>query len=664
MVELPQGDVTEVRRGGPESLRILSMDIARLGTSGYIRIERRPKEQMPRIGLIVFREGKPMLALHEADAISMSLEALLDIESDAALVDALLAIHELPSPDLNQILNLHPEAHFQVDEEKQQTDDGHQWWSNSKLRTSSWKRQERLPELEVTVEAPEAIRHRSKAMMQRFDGIEKMLRPGDAYFFDSKNPAPMFDLAGHLAVHGRPLFVLARHEIEALNVEHNIPIASSSWLSQNGDVRSTEPTLENIRRKIDAFLWENLRAVVVLEGIEYLSSLHGDDRIVNFLRDIVDGVRLEDHLFLATGDFNAFPITTRQHLSRYMTDLEPSVLENWNLEPDLLLDHPLCAQPSEEERQWIEQQLQLAISPSESGSIPPQSTVFGTMEGGLETPDSEDVQAATESLSTVAREWATPAVQPLEDNDVYIEPETMETSTRTEQADILTDQMVHQNRNNTNESQEVALEPISSKPDKNTVKSTPVPPMDGKPTVSQPRKAQRIRRRSKTTVTRTPPRNQQGIQAAAANAHDAKELIDIGGSNRAPHNSFSNSLEDYDERQKKAVESMRVKGSVKSDSSLSDATRQHINRQELNLPEMPLPIRPLEAIHGRQPINTHTKLTPLLARPGVKSPSQTDETVRESASRQQTESSVEMKLSVWEVEDRERLRKELEGAKK
>ena len=35
--------------------------------------------------------------------------------------------------------------------------------------------------------------------------------------------------------------------------------------------------------KIDAFLWENLRAVVVLEGIEYLSSLHGDDRIVNFL---------------------------------------------------------------------------------------------------------------------------------------------------------------------------------------------------------------------------------------------------------------------------------------------------------------------------------------------------------------------------------------------
>ena len=664
MVELPQGDVTEVRRGGPESLRILSMDIARLGTSGYIRIERRPKEQMPRIGLIVFLEGKPMLALHEADAITMSLEALLDIESDAALVDALLAIHELPSSDVNQILNLHPEAHFKIEEQNQQTDDDHQWWSKSKLRTSSWSRKERLPELEAMVEAPEAIRHRSKAMMQRFDGIEKMLRPGDAYFFDSKNPAPMFDLAGHLAVHGRPLFVLARHEIEALNVDHNIPIASSSWLSQNGDVRSTEPTLENIRRKIDAFLWENLRAVVVLEGIEYLSSIHGDDRIVNFLRDIVDGVRLEDHLFLATGDFNAFPITTRQHLSRYMTDLEPSVLEHWNLEPDLILDHPLCALPSEEERQWIEQQLQLAISPSESGSIPPQSSVFGTMEGGLDYPDSEDVQAATESLNTVAREWATPEAQPLEDNEIHIEPVSVEKSSESNQNEGLPEPKINLSHTDMNDSQELGDEQTSTNPVEEPIKPVHTPSKVGKTSSNRPRKAQRIRRRSKTTATRTTPRNQQGIQAAAANAHDAKEMSDIESSNKTPPNSFSNSLVDYDERQKRAVESMRVKSSAKSDSSLNDATRQKINRQELNLPVTPLPTRPLEAINGRQPINTHTELTPLLARPGVTSPSQPQEAIRESAARQQTESPVEMKLNVWEREDRERLRKELEGAKK
>jgi hypothetical protein len=664
MVELPQGDITEIRRGGPETLRLLSMDIARLGTSGYIRIERRPKEQMPRIGIILFREGKPMLALHEADAITMSLEALLDIESDAAHLDALLAIHELPLPDLNQIFNLHQEAHFQVEEQTEQADGDHQWWSKSKLRASTWKRQERLPELEVMVEAPEAIRQRSKALMQRFGGIEKMLRPGDAYFFDSKDPAPLFDLAGHLAVHGRPLFVLARHEIEALNVEHNIPIASSSWLSQNGDVRSTEPTLENIRRKIDAFLWENLRAVVVLEGVEYLSSLHGDDSTVNFLRDIVDGVRLEDHLFLATGDFNAFPLTTRQHLSRYMTDLEPSVLEHWNLEPDLILDHPLCAPPSEEEKQWIEQQLQLAISPSDAGGVSPQSTVFGTMEGGLESPDSEDIQAATESLGTVVREWAEPTAKPFEEVNEDKEIDSMQISDQTHFVEPEIDSNVIEEGKDSEQDSEQNIEPSSTKHSEELSESTPVAVVEEIVYINQPRKAQRIRRQRKAVATRTIPRNQQGIQAAAANAHDAKELLDIEGAYTTPQSIFSNSLEAYADRQNKAIESMRVKSSVKNDSSLNDATRQLVNQQELILPDTPLPKRPLEALKGRQPTNTKTSLTPLMARPGVSSSAQPKGAIRESASRQQTESSIEMKLSVWEIEDRERLKKELAGAKK
>ncbi|MBT5392033.1 MAG: hypothetical protein HOL22_06800 [Euryarchaeota archaeon] len=665
MVELPQGDVTEVRRGGPESLQILSTDIARLGTTGYIRIERRPKEQMPRIGHIAFLEGKPMFALHEADAIAMSLEALLDIESDAALLDALLAIHELPIPDLNQLLSLHQEAHFQIDDQSEQNDNGHQWWSKSKLRTSSWRRQERLPELEVVVEAPEVIRQRSKALLQRFEGIEKMLRPGDAYFFDSNDPAPLFDLAGHLAVHGRPLFVLARHDIEALNVEHNIPIASSSWLSQNGDVRSTEPALENIRRKIDAFLWENLRAVVVLEGVEYLASLHGDDLVVNFLRDIVDGVRLEDHVFLATGDFNAFPLTTRQHLSRYMTDLESSVLEHWNLEPDLILDHPLCAPPSEEETKWIEQQLQLAISDSNPGDLSPQSTVFGTMEGGLETPDSEDILAATESLDNVIREWSQPAaIDPQEviqsEQEISIAVSGPLEGEQTHQNEIPAPQ---QGADSIDEKEQDIIQ-TEAKQKAEPIEIPVVQIAKDVEKIIAPRTAQRIRRRRKTPTHRTKPRNQQGIQAAVVQAIEAKELKGIESEYSSRRSGFSKSLEAYANRQERAVENMRVRATAKSDSSLNDATRQHINRQELNLPETPLPNRSLESVKGRQPVNTQTILTPLMARPGASSSTPSKDVIRESASRQQSESTIESKLSIWEIEDRERLRKEAEGTKK
>lgn len=654
MVELPQGDVTEVRRGGPDSLQLLSSDIARLSTTGYLRIERRPKGEMPRIGHIAFKDGTPIMALHETDSISMALEALLDIESDCSLLESLIAVHELPLSDMDRVLSLYPEAHFESVQETNAKQEEHQWWSKARYRTSSWRREERLPEMEAVVEAPEALRHRSRAMMQRFDGLEKMLRPGDAYFFDSADPSPLFDLAGQLAVHGRPLLVLARHDIESLNVEHKIPIASSTWLSQNNGKKSIEPSLDNIRRKIDAFLWENLRAVVVLEGIEYLSSLHGDDGIVNFLRDIVDGVRLEDHLFLTTADFNAFSLTTRQHLSRYMTDLEPSVLEHWNLEPDLLLDHPLCAPASEEERQWIEQQLQQAISSSSGGPIAPQSSVFGTMEGGMNAPESEEVQAATESLHSVVQEWNTEsnedAVEP-ESNEVSIPNQLLQVSTHTESTTPQTSAPAA--TSHTSDATEFEMEPKETVPAQvNNQQPYVAPP-------PAPRRAQKVRRKKKKTAVRPDRKKQLALFAAVRNAPKAKELRDLDIGKTQPPQAISSRLDKYANRQEKAVAKMTVV--PRMNSSVLDATRQHVNTREHRLPETPLANRPLEAVNDRMPVDTETSLTPHMARPGAMSQNQGDKPSREGAFRRQSKPSLEDKLSVWEIEDRERLRKDMEA---
>ena len=638
--------------------------MARLGTSGYIRIERRPKEQMPRIGHIAFLEGKPMFALHEADAISMSLEALLDIENDAALLDALLAIHELPLPEMSNILSLYSEAHFQMEDASETNETEHQWWSKTNIRTSKWRREERLPELEVVIEAPEAIRQRSKALLQRYDGLEKMLKPGDAYFFDSQKPAPMFDLAGHLAVHGRPLFVLARHDVEALNVQHNIPIASSSWLSENGDARSTDPALETIRRRIDSFLWENLRAVVVLEGIEYLASLHGDEKIVNFLRDIVDGVRLEDHLFLATGDFNAFPLTTREHLSRYMSILEPSVLEHWNLEPDLILDHPLCAPPSEEEGKWIEQQLQQAISVQNTENLSSQSTVFGTMEGGVESPDSEEIIAATETLETVAREWSVPEPNAPSEVETKDDVAILPNETPMLQVESATQQDHGVIEQNSIEEQDLSEDLIpTSTEDTLSVDSVEAPATQSLQTPKKrnaPRPAQRIRRRKKKSVGRKSVHHQKAIQAAASHAVEVKELIEIETGSHTPRSTFSHSLEAYAQRQDQALENMRAQSSPQSDSSLNTSSVQLKEIQELKVQKLSSKKGSIESIKGRRPVNTVTNLTPLNARPGAAKSTESKSVTRESASREQSQPSIEEKLSIWEIEDRERLRKELE----
>jgi len=50
-----------------------------------------------------------------------------------------------------------------------------------------------------------------------------------------------------------------------------------------------------------------------------------------------------------------------------------------------------------------------------------------------------------------------------------------------------------------------------------------------------------------------------------------------------------------------------------------------------------------------------------MARPGAREQNQHEKPSREGAFRQQSKPSLEDKLSVWELEDRERLRKEMEA---
>tara|TARA_B100001093_G_scaffold224852_1_gene215440 strand:- start:19905 stop:21773 length:1869 start_codon:yes stop_codon:yes gene_type:complete len=613
MVELSQGDVTEVRRGGPESLRILSTDIARLQTTGYIRIERRPKDEMPRVGHVVFKHGKPLMAVYEHDSITMALEALLDVESDAAHIDALLAVHELPLADIDRILALHGEAQFQVNEETKQRDSTHQWWSQRQLRPSTWRREERLPELETVVEAPEAIRMRSKAMMQRHEGREKMMRPGDAYLLDSVDPSPLFILAGHLAVHGRPMLVIARHDIETLNVKHNIPTASCSWLSQSPHKNSIEPALENLRRKIDAFLWENLRAVVVIEGIEYLASLHGDERVVNFLRDIVDGVRLEDHVLLTTVDSNAFSLTTRERLVRDITPLSIEHIEHWNLEPDLILDHPLCALPNEEEKHWIDQQLQQAIARTE---VPDSnlyaSSMLGVMEGGVEPPEISEVLEATSDLGSLVDEWVTSS-QPSHSQEPLLEDaeKALQSVSVTEPLEL------HEQEVDSVVDSSEATEPIEDivqmPVDQPTEIDTPVP-------VRGPRRATRIKRKKKLPHTSPTDTYKLRIQAAVDHKAEAPELSHIPLKPSPPRAGFSTSV----------VLNQDVSSPNKTPSKHQSAalTRRVESRDALS-PSLALSIDP----NQRTP-RKHQ---------------------RENAQRKQTHSPLDDTLSIWDLEDMQRL---------
>lgn len=646
MTELPQGDVTEVRRGDPNALRILSSDMARLTTTGYIRTERKPKDAMPRIGQVLFIEGHPVLAMHESDALLFGLEALLEIENDAMPMETLLAVHELSAAEAQRVSTLYPTAFLHLEAASAEPLVDERWWSNVTLRKGSWRREERLPELEVTVDAPEAIKQRSQAYMGRHQGSEKMIHPGDALMLDALDPSEVFTLAGHLANHGRPVLVLSRHDVDSLSVEHGLPVSACHWLSTGNHPRAIQPTLQEVRAKIDAFLWENMRAVVVLEGVEYLAGMNGDGPTIDFLRDAVDGVRMDDHVLLTTADLNAFELEPRHRLERCFSMIQQSDVEQWLLDPELLLDHPLCAPPTDDERQWIEQQLKRAIEHS-----PVQTSEAGemTMIGGEEPLTSEERQQATAALEGQIQAWA-------EDQQPRPSPpnEPMTVAEVAQPAEVQIDQQIPTSIQTPVESK---VKEAQTPEPQAMPEPTPIAKQPTKP--SGPRTPQRIQRRKKKNNAPAAQHSQFQTQAAVAHAPESSPEFKPPTSHRASV-ALSHQLATYEARQEAAV-NKTFQPRKFNGRSLRDAAQQHASTRQHSLPSIKSQPSPIEAIKNKQPTNASTALTPLSARPGVEAEAQPKQLPREIASSEQAPPSIEDSLSSWEIEDLERLRKEREG---
>ncbi|MEC7255801.1 MAG: DUF835 domain-containing protein, partial [Candidatus Thermoplasmatota archaeon] len=399
MVELPQGVVIEVRRGGHDALAKLSADMMRLGISGYLRIERRPKNLLPRVSQILILDGQPKLAIHESDLVLGGLEALLEIERDAATLDALISLIELSNDDAVRVVNLYPDfALVELDEKSEKTDK--QWWNYVRLESRSWRREARLPEPEVIVEAPEYIRQLTKAKLQKFDLGQKYLNYGDALLNDGDSPAKLLDLAGILASHGRPILVFSRDETNSLVANHNIPESSCLIISTVESKQSIPPNSTSISEKINDFLWANKQAVIVITNLEYLISIIDFDIVSKMLRDIIDNIRSSDHLLLVHCDLDVMNDQQRHIFMREFETINSIYLESLVMDPESLFEHPICMELTDEELSWIQQQ----ITFSKTGNIE-QLTASTTTSGGAINLADEDLVEARDNLTQVIDNW-------------------------------------------------------------------------------------------------------------------------------------------------------------------------------------------------------------------------------------------------------------------
>ncbi len=239
MAELPRGTMLETRRGGPDVLRTLVKDFFSDSQDGYIRIERLPKERLPRIGQLIISNGEPLSAIHEQEAINLGVDALIEIEEDAMHIDSILTI--IGDVDIAHIDSQFPDARLNI--ETVWTGGlpesvGERWWLTREVREATWSKatEHILPEYENVVEAPEFIQRAAALRRAKMKGeLCGELTPGQVLLLDAIDNHNSFRLAAELALLGRPVLILSRLPKERLVVEFGLPSDSCWWLTERPD---------------------------------------------------------------------------------------------------------------------------------------------------------------------------------------------------------------------------------------------------------------------------------------------------------------------------------------------------------------------------------------------------------------------------------------------
>ena len=340
VVELPRGKVSETRRGGVGVLELLLVDMQKRSDTGYIRCEAGALGGA--IGQITVRQGTPSMALYE-DAegnVLVGHSALGALQEAASLEGSQLTRHH--EIDLDRIESLNPTAMLDMADGDLlpwgEDIEAEAWWSRRQRKRRQWKRLDAwMPEEEDTAASETEL-----PPLPFHPGSE--LLPGMVTMIDSQSPDQIFALGAHLGHIGHPLLVISRIPGNRLEDDFALPISLTKWLTEKGDGEQVcRATLEDIRREIEGFLFGAERAVIILDGLEFLVGLHGFDRTVELVRSLIDSITTQNHLLMIPADLDVFTSRQRAILLREVDVLDNSRVDHWAERPARLEGHPFCS---------------------------------------------------------------------------------------------------------------------------------------------------------------------------------------------------------------------------------------------------------------------------------------------------------------------------------
>lgn len=340
MAELAEGDITERRRGGPGVLALLMLDATRSRFNGHLRIERASRDGF--VGNLGILDGMPIMAL-SSDINSPTTGGKQAMEiclKESAMDDARISVHG--GDHIPESMDLHP--HSRLLKSDIQNLEEQPWWSDTRHQdlVSLGRIKSRWTSIETEFSregVEELLFEEPVAPVTVTEGPS--FGPGQSWLVDDEVPDSVLGIASNLVSLGRPLLVFSRLPNNRLRSKYAIHESSSIRLTERplekGDIG---PSLEGIMKKIEDFLFANPRAVVVIDGLEFLIGLHGFDRVYDFCRNLTDLVAESDDLLLCPIDGLAMSPQERALLQIEMQMLDTHTAAMWAIQGAKLAGHP------------------------------------------------------------------------------------------------------------------------------------------------------------------------------------------------------------------------------------------------------------------------------------------------------------------------------------
>jgi chromosomal replication initiator protein len=130
--------------------------------------------------------------------------------------------------------------------------------------------------------------------------MERELFGGRSYLIEEDRPANVFRLTRESMEDGRAAFLVTRANPKRMRDVFDLGDARIIWLTDRDSAteETIPPTLERIMYVVENFVKNAKESVVVLDGLEYLTSNNSFDAVLRFLRRLIDEVSESDSLFL------------------------------------------------------------------------------------------------------------------------------------------------------------------------------------------------------------------------------------------------------------------------------------------------------------------------------------------------------------------------------